>query len=466
MALARVFSILGDSNVKNHMNGTNCRDRPAMLEAQVIPCSKLSLFQPCLRSVRDSSTVCMISCLSNFLSDTETTSSNVSNRLEPVLKDFFAKLVEACTSHPDRTYLVFPPMFRTNPLWYRSAMPEILTMFSTFYAKNALGVSNLHAMPSFPTPTYEADGVHLTPYSGMEYVLYLFDSAGTVLDCVGSTSEAKMSKNSESTRALEDRMMAIEQSHRCLLTDFDLKYAVDAELACYRANERNEDSFLISGLPRLPATLSGRDWQEKAKSDVRKVVSLLLDRPIEIIVARNVSSRTGSSSSYTVQLSSVSDSRLIRAKFGSFFARGVDNRPSEFKNISISNVVTRETRIRISLLKLFAKRYRDTNAGSKTLVVGYEPRPLLKLTPPPELNQRVKTLTFIDAVKTLPRIFSADDLAPIVRAAHASFPGKIKSLFVVITDDMVKGSKTSRKRTANTEADGPPSQRDRIDADS
>jgi len=323
-------------------------------------------------------------------------------------------------------------------------MPEILTTFSSHFVKSVLGVTNLFAFPSFPTPVFEDDGVHLTPYSGLEFVLHLFDTAKTLLQSIGSKLEDRQVECIEAIRSLEDRVMAVEQGHKGLATDFDMKCAVDSELACFRANERSEDSFLISGLGRLPASLSGRDWQERAKSDVRKVLTEVIDRPVSIVVIRNVSSRTGTTSSYSVQLDSVSDSRLIRSKFGSFFARGVDNRPPGLRDISISNVVTRETRIRISLLKLFAKKYRDSNVGSKTLVVGYEPRPLLKLTPPPEANQRVRTLTFIEAVKSLPKSFSSDDLAPIVRAAKASFPGRLKSLFVVISDDMSGGSRPSR----------------------
>jgi hypothetical protein len=323
-------------------------------------------------------------------------------------------------------------------------MPEVLTLFSNSFVKHVLGVSNLHAMPSFPTPVFEDDGVHLNPYSGLEFVLYLFDTAKSLLVSIGSSTEARQVENIEAIRTLEDRVMAIEQGHKCLASDFDLKCAIDSELACFRANERSEDSFLISGLGRLPASLTGREWQERAKTDIQRVLSELIDRPVTIVVVRNVSSRTGSTSSYSVQLDSVPDSRLIRSKFGSFFARGVDSRPASLADISISNVVTRETRIRISLLKLFARKYRDSNAGSKTLVVGFEPRPLLKLTPPPEANQRVKTLTFIDAVKTLPKTFSSEDLSPIVRAAQASFPGRLRSLFVVISDDMVPGSRPSR----------------------
>lgn len=115
MAQTRVFSLVGDSNVKRHMSPINRRDRPAMEDAQVIPCSKLSMFQQCLRSVRESSDVCIVSCVSNFLSDTDSSSSSMAQRLDPIYKEFFTKLVEACHANSNRTYFVCPPMFRTFP---------------------------------------------------------------------------------------------------------------------------------------------------------------------------------------------------------------------------------------------------------------------------------------------------------------------------------------------------------------
>ena len=36
-------------------------------------------------------------------------------------------------------------------------------------------LKNVHLLPSFATPAFESDGVHLTPYSGLEFVLHLFE---------------------------------------------------------------------------------------------------------------------------------------------------------------------------------------------------------------------------------------------------------------------------------------------------
>ena len=63
MSLPRCFTLIGDSNVRRHMNPTNCRDRPLMSGCQVLPCTKLSLLAESLKAIRSESTVCVLSCL-------------------------------------------------------------------------------------------------------------------------------------------------------------------------------------------------------------------------------------------------------------------------------------------------------------------------------------------------------------------------------------------------------------------
>ena len=85
----KIFSVIGDSNVKRHLNPTNCRDRPRMSSAQLIPCGKLEILSECLRNVRDESNVCILSCVTNVLTSSSGGSSTLSLRIEPVLRDFF-----------------------------------------------------------------------------------------------------------------------------------------------------------------------------------------------------------------------------------------------------------------------------------------------------------------------------------------------------------------------------------------
>lgn len=448
---SRVFTLIGDSNVRNNMNPTNCRDRPLMSSAQVLICTKLPVLHQSLQAINSESNVCILSCITNFLCDSSSTCVSLSQRVEPVLTEFFRLVTESCSANSERRYLVCPPMYRKTPVWLRDGLPEILTMFSTSYAKAAVTAKNLHALPGFPTPAFDSDGVHLTSYSGMEFVLHLFDSSKILLDCLGSSLDAREAVGSEVLRSLGDRMIVIEQDHRRLVDAFDLKTAIDAELACFRTNERNEDSFLISGIQRLRDGLSGRAWQEEAKKEVLRVLALFVDRNIKIVVVHNVTGRSPSAEvSFSVRLSSVEDARLIRSKFSSFFSGGRDTRPRDLKSISIRNVLTKETRIRISIMKILGARYKDSNQGSSYQLIGFEARPLLKIIPPEGASdRRVKTFTYIEAIKKLKVSFTDEELSGLAKQIGSQFSGRLKSVFGVIDDDKMRDIRSKAKARAD-----------------
>ena len=388
MSQARVFSLLGDSNIRQHVTKTNCRANPMLKGAQVLPCGHMGIFSASLTSVRPESTVVIISCLSNFLASAQGPTT-VSHRVSPVLQDIKDILVGQCSAHPEVAFMISPPMYRTAPLWYRESLPELMTLFSQ--AMVADRPENLHLLPSFPTPDFEPDGIHLTAYSGLEFVMHLFDSSIEVLERAILPLPEKAVKASELTRVLEDRVMAIEQDHRRLNKVVESKIAVDAELADLRENERLEDYFVIAGLERISPEIVGKPWQDLAVKHVQAALTALMGRSYNIIVVHNSTRRVPDAEvTYTVRLSSVEDSKAIRVKFGSFFLGGAgnDRRPAALKGISIKNRVTPNTKTRISILKLLANRYRDSNPGSRVKVIGYDPRPLLKIIPAASASDR------------------------------------------------------------------------------
>jgi hypothetical protein len=338
-------------------------------------------------------------------------------------------------------------MYRMYPVWLRENMSDVMNRFSLAYARHAVNVNNLHALPGFATPSFEADGVHLTAYSGLEFVLHLFDASKVTLDALISDPESRQTATCEVTRSLGDRMIALEQDHRRLSSAYDLKYAIDAELACLRSNERSEDSLIISGLRRTREGLSGREWQEEAKKEVKRVLRLVVDKDIEVIVVHNVTGRSTSGPvSYSVKLSSVDDSRLIRSKFSSYFSGKKDARPPALKEISIRNVLTKETRIRISIMKIIGKRYEDSNPGASFQVIGFEPRPLLKITPPKDASdKRIKTFSYIEAVQKLRVVFSDDDLESLSKQLGSRYNGRVKSTFVILDEDMLREARSKSK---------------------
>ena len=296
---------------------------------------------------------------------------------------------------------------------------------------------NLRLMSSFPTPVLESDGVHLTSFSGLEYLIHLFDAAELIMEGLDDSPEDVLLKQCESKHVLEDRVLFLEKEHQRLTKIVENKIAIDAELADYRKNERNEDCFMIEGLPRIPSEIVGKEWQELATKHVKEVVVPLMGKDCDIVVVQNATARhQGAKVKYSVKLSSISESKAIKKKFGLLFVGG-DHRPPHLKKIAIRNRVTPETTIRRSIMQLLGSRYKAANPGSKVQVIGFEPRPLLKITPSSSASdRRVKSYNFIDAVRMLPTNFSASETSEIMeKINNPKLLGKMRSLFIVLSDD-------------------------------
>jgi len=420
-----VFSIIGDSNVRRFATQVNQRACPDIAKAHISSCGKLPLLPDALKAIDPSTNACILSCITNFLCDADPGSSSASVRVESVVEDFRKYLLTVCAASPSVDFLICPPMYRRSPLWYRDGLSEILKKFSSMMSVSP--PKNLHLLPSFPCPDFDSDGVHLTPYSGLEFIFHLFDSSKKALELRPLSSDERLPTSCEAIRVLEDRMMAYEQDHKRLNSSFEAKVAVDAELADFQENVRNEVFFVLTGLPRIPPEIQGREWQNRAVADVREIILKLLGKELPIVVVQNITGRgSDAPTRYHVRMEFAAHSQEIRSKFGSFFIGGTDRRPPDFKDISISNRITPGTQVRLAILRLLGKRYVTSNPGAKSKVIGFESRPILRLTPAPG---------------------SSDD--PILAKVDPKFRGKLRSTFVVLSDDdyiekSARGSKRGR----------------------
>ena len=453
------FSIIGDSNVKRHLNPMNCRDRPLMSGAQNIPCGKVALLSEALRSVRQESNVVLLSCVTNFLTSSEAAGSTLSFRIDPVLQEVAQIIFDAAATSAERHFIVAPPMYRHSPLWYRDGLPEVLSKFSDAFKPRP---ANVLMMSSFSTPDFDSDGIHLTAYSGMEFVLFLFDSSVRLLESQSLSSSEIVTVASEDTRLLQDRMVAIEQDHRRLSRFVDTKSAEDSELADFHQNVRLESSFMITGLKSLGDKMPPKEWQEKAIKDVQGVLVLLLgqERPIRYI-QNKTSQGKDPLVRYMVEMVKLEDSKEIRDKFGVFFIGG-DKRPPALKPFSISSNVTPATSVRVAILKVLGARYLASNPGSTVKVIGYESRPVLKLHPPAptassSTSRRVQTFNYIQAIQSLPTNFTDEELSTIGKKVSSKLFGTLRSTFIVITDDMIRkksGKSASGAKSASGSKSG------------
>lgn len=446
MAQLRVFSLLGDSNIRNNVNQTACRANASIKASQVLFCGHFETFGDSLKKVRPESNVCIVACITNFLTSID--GPSVSQRVQPVLQDVREVLLEVCGANAACEFFLSPPMYRSAPVWYREGLPEVLTIFSQTLGRDLPG--NFHLLPSFATPEFAPDGVHLTSYSGLEYLLHLFESSSEILERSPELGDVSV-RTCETTRALEDRMMALEQDHRRLNRIVDNKIAIDSEQSDFRQNERFEDSFVIAGLPRISDDLVGKDWQVQAIKNVQAAIKALMGRQMSIVFVQNSTKRyQGAEVTYTVRMAEISDSRAIRDKFGSYFLGGKgDRRPEGIKGFSIKNRVTPETLTRISIMKLIAKRYKDSNPGSRVQVIGYAPRPLFKYTPASNASdRRPRVYNYIETVTKMPTNFSESEVEPILRRINPEMSGRIRSTFIILSDDHFKKLLKERKAHA------------------
>ena len=436
MSVPQLFTVVGDSNVRRNMTPFNVRDRPGLVDAQVLACSRLEVLPDALRSVRASSTIVILACLTNYLTSSEE-SSTTSDRVYSVLSEFRQHIDAFCVSRPSTVVIVSPPMFRTLPHWYSVGLPEILIQFSALMSADR--PQNLHLIGSFSSPELMPDGVHLTPYSGLHYIVHLFDASRIISEAPVQPPE--LAKTTEDVRSVTDRVVVLEQSHARLAAAHSLKVAIDSEMDDFLENTRFEDHFLISGLS-VEAGLGNREWQNRVKDLIQEKIKLLLGRSAPIAYVQNATGgRKDGIKTYLVRMVQLEDSKIIRDKFGSFFKAGARARPPGLIGLSIRNRVTIGTRIRLEIMKLLAERYRVSNPGSKTQVINYDSRPTMKFTPPSTASdRRILHFTYIKAITKLPVNFTEEELAPIYKVANTSSElyGRLREVFVVLQDEVAR----------------------------
>ena len=78
-------------------------------------------------------------------------------------------------------------------------------------------------------------------------------------------------------------------------------------------------------------------------------------------------------------------------------------------------------------------------------VIGFEPRPLLKISPPSEsTDKRTKVYNYLEAIKSLPTNFTPSEISSIMSKVNPRLYTHLRETFVVIDDDMEKVNKSGR----------------------
>ena len=100
MSLSRIFTIIGDQNIRRNMTGLNMASREVMQRAQVLDCVSMSTFDSALQSVRPESNVLIIATITEFIM-CQGDCGTIYSSIDPVLATFVAAVKGYCAFRPD-----------------------------------------------------------------------------------------------------------------------------------------------------------------------------------------------------------------------------------------------------------------------------------------------------------------------------------------------------------------------------
>ena len=99
MSISRLFSIIGDSNVRRNMTGLNMASREVMKTSEVIDCSQLPSLDTALSQVRQESSVLIVATITEFILNNGDCGS-IASTIDPVLDSFRSKIFGFCNYRP------------------------------------------------------------------------------------------------------------------------------------------------------------------------------------------------------------------------------------------------------------------------------------------------------------------------------------------------------------------------------
>ena len=434
----RLFTIVGGVNVKRNMTSLNVESRSSMKNAQLLTVDQLSGIEAAFDQIKPESSVLIFAAFSEILTQAEFCGT-ILGTIDPVLNHVHDLLRALISSRSELKVLLSPPLYLNRPAWYRNGLSQIGSRFSSCFSS----LSGMWLLPGFSSQELLPDGVHLTPVSGLHYLLQMFDQSESILSNLADAPEKHLLRGLEFSRQVNDRLIYLERDHDRLSHVVDLKLATSAEFDDWTLNRSEEDWIVVTGLPRLSASLSRGDWQSAAREQVAEAIRHVLRANRTqvnfsvLLVVNAVRGRTSGRTIYNVRLSSVESAKRIRELFSGFFRRQNPVRcPSGLSGVGFRNKITLETRVRLAIMKQLGENYKSSNSGSSFFVRGYESRPQLVLIPPKDASDsRPRTLNFISAGKSLPRHLSDENLIPIYRVIGNNLRDKLRSLFVILNDD-------------------------------
>jgi hypothetical protein len=139
---------------------------------------------------------------------------------------------------------------------------------------------------------------------------------------------------------------------------------------------------------------------------------------------------------YDVEMFLASDSQSIRDAYGLFWRKKAGKRlPDGLKGLSISNVTTFATRVRVRMLKELCHLHQVANPALSCFVTSYLPRPELKIR---DRKGPLTSLTYTKAISKLSHHLTLDFLKELYHYARTNLPEEeVVERFLVLGSDLL-----------------------------
>jgi len=139
---------------------------------------------------------------------------------------------------------------------------------------------------------------------------------------------------------------------------------------------------------------------------------------------------------YDVEMFNPSDSQEIRDAFGLFWRKKSGRKlPNELKGVSISNVTTFPTRVRVRLLKEICRKHQAANPHLSCFVTNYLPRPELKVR---DRKGPILSFDYTEAVQKMSHHLTLDFLTQLCTFAKTNLPEtEVAERFLVLSPDFL-----------------------------
>ena len=437
--------LIGSSNVNRFYSPEKFREyKPYTM----VKCCNVETYRARMECIDPKEKLVIVSVVENILVDAVkgAPDEKFDEIICDTMKNFIIVLKTAAEGSPSTRFAMVNPILRPAIPWYMENFDAICGFFDVGIAGLKLAnVTKLDCISKM-SQQFDKDGVHLTPAAGRMFIEAILMTAetfynaehidltnevemGTVEGATGSADDISKHVKTKHAQGIENRVISLESEVRTRKAADNLMMARVREELDLVTNSKKEDRIVITGLTSKTTKPEGYEDQKKW---LRNIIDTLLNQIVLGSSEKIIFINQGRNWGRDIPMAEIKmDSRESAFKIRNTFVAKKKG-GEDFGRVHIANSVSLATRIRVDILRAFAKQFGE-EGDEEMYVSAYSSRPVLHIKDKTG-NRRPSVLTFADAVTRFGGMVKDDFLGEAYRRAGNSFKGQMEQTFVVLKE--------------------------------